>query len=80
MPVMMQVLRPFIGKLLVVYFDDNLIYRKIKEQHLDHLAQVCATLRRESFYVNLKKRSFFIDRVIFLGFLLSSKGVSASPQ
>ena len=31
-------------------------------------------------YANLKKCSFFTDSVIFLGFVVSSKGVSTDPQ
>ena len=34
----------------------------------------------ENLYGNLKKCSFFTDRVIFLGFIVSSEGVSANPQ
>ena len=63
-----------------MYFDDILIYSNSKEQHLDHLTQVCITLRNESLYGNLKKCYFFTDKVVFLGFIVSSEGVSTDPQ
>ena len=46
MLVMTQMQHPFMGKFLVVYFDDILIYNRSREQHLDHLRQVCVVLRK----------------------------------
>ena len=47
--VMMQELKPFIGRFVVIYFDDILIYSQSCENHEEHLKQVMRTLRAEKF-------------------------------
>ena len=78
--VMMQVLKPFIGRFVVVYFDDILVYNRSCEDHEEHLEQVMHTLRVENFYINLKKCTFMSPSVVFLGFVVSSKGIETDLE
>ena len=80
MRVMTHVLRSFMGKSSFIYFDDMLIYSKTLEHHMDHLSQVCCILRKEKLYANPKNYVFMIDRVIFLGFVVSSQRIFIDPR
>jgi hypothetical protein len=67
MRVMNQAFRPFIGKFLVVYFDNILIYSPNKEKHIQHMREVLCVLHREKFYASPTKCSFMKDLILFLG-------------
>jgi hypothetical protein len=61
MRLMNEVLRAFIGKFVVVYFDDILIYSKSMDEHLDHLRAVFNALQDARLFGNLEKCTFCTD-------------------
>ena len=65
---MNEVLRPYIGLFVVVYFDDILVYSKTEFDHIQHIKPVFTNLRSQKVYEKLGKCEFLVLRVIFLGY------------
>jgi hypothetical protein len=80
MRLMNHALHAFIGRFVVVYFDDILVYSKDLNEHINHLQYVLDVLRKEKLYANLKKCSFCIDKVVFLGYVISAKGIEVDEE
>jgi hypothetical protein len=71
MRLMNEVLRAFIGKFMVIYFDDVLIYDKSIDEHIDHLRVVFNAPRDTRLFGNIEKCTFCMDRVSFLGYVVT---------
>uniref|UniRef100_A0A2N9J5B5 RNA-directed DNA polymerase n=1 Tax=Fagus sylvatica TaxID=28930 RepID=A0A2N9J5B5_FAGSY len=80
MRLMNHVLRTFIGRFVVVYFDDILIYSKNLDDHVVHVKSVLDVLRKERLFANLKKCTFYTDKLVFLGFVVSAQGIQVDEE
>ena len=60
---------------VVAYFDDIFGFSKPQKDHVTHLRTMLQTLRKEHLYANMDKCLFGVDKLVFLGFIVSSMGV-----
>ena len=62
---MYHLLRDFIGRFVVVYFDDILVYSKSLDDHLGHLRQFLSVLRKNTLYENIENCTCCVDNIVF---------------
>ena len=66
---------------VIVYLDDILIYTEDPGQpHVEVVRWVLDQLRKHSLFANLRKSRFHQDEVRFLGYVVSSKGISMEAE
>jgi hypothetical protein len=75
MRLMNEILRSFIGKFVVVYFEDILIYSKSLDEHIEYLRAIFGALCEARLFANLDKCTFCTDRVAFLGYVMTPHGI-----
>nr|XP_028965045.1 uncharacterized protein LOC114827423 [Malus domestica] len=79
MRLMNHAFKSFIGRFVVVYFDDILIFSKDPDTHMEHLCQVFNVLKEQKLYANLKKCEFLTNKLVFLGYVISGEGIMVDP-
>ncbi|WVY93416.1 hypothetical protein V8G54_032504 [Vigna mungo] len=77
---MNKVLKPYLRKFVLVFFDDILIYSLDEGSHQQHLKWVLQLLRENNLFANFKKCNFGQRQLRYLGHLISGKGVSVDPD
>jgi RNase H-like domain found in reverse transcriptase/Reverse transcriptase (RNA-dependent DNA polymerase)/Integrase zinc binding domain/Chromo (CHRromatin Organisation MOdifier) domain len=76
---MNDIFKDYLGKFVVVYLDDILIYSDNPEQHMRHLELVLQRLRQHKLYAQLAKCDFGLSELKFLGHIIGEFGVKPDP-
>jgi hypothetical protein len=76
MNMMNKVFMEELDRFVVVFIDDILIYSETAEEHEEHLRIVLERLRQQKLYANFIKCEFWMEKVAFLGHVLSAEGIT----
>jgi len=77
--IMNDLFRPYLDKFVVIYLDDLLIFSKSKEEHMEHLRTVLSLLKKNTFYAQTAKCTFFATEMQFLGHVITAEGIHTDP-
>jgi hypothetical protein len=73
---MNDVLRAFLHRFVLVFFDDILIYNSSWSEHLQHVHLVFDALRAHSLFLKTLKCTFGAPSVAYLSHIISADGVA----
>ena len=65
---------------MIVFIDDILVYSCSQEEHEKYLRLVLQTLRDKQLYTKFSKFEFWLDRVVFLGHVISAEGIHVDSK
>ena len=74
-----EIYRDYLGKFVIIYIDDLLIFSKTFEEHKQHVTNVPQQLREHQLYAKLEKCEFAMEELEFLGFRIGREGLKMGP-
>jgi hypothetical protein len=77
---MNKILKPYLQKFVLVFFDDILIYNHTWDSHLLHVDKVLQLLQDNQLFVKNTKCSFGASEVEYLGHIVGREGVKVDPK
>ena len=79
MELMNKIFYDYLDKFIFVFIDDILVYSKTRKDHETHLRLALERLQSEQLYAKFSKYVFWLDRVMFLRYIMSKEGVTVDP-
>ncbi|XP_073057343.1 uncharacterized mitochondrial protein AtMg00860-like [Primulina eburnea] len=80
MDLMSRVFQPYLDQFIIVFIDDILIDSKNRDEHSRPLRTALQVLQDRKLYAKFRKCEFWLDRVTFLGLIISNRGVEVDPS
>src|ERR1044071_3872166 len=78
---MNDVLRPLIGKIVVIYLDNIVVYTKRSlEQHIKDVEEVLKLIQKATLQIKIKKCIFFQEEIHFFGHKISQHSIATDPE
>jgi hypothetical protein len=80
MNLMNKVFMDELDKFIIIFIDDILVYSRSAKEHGHHLRIVLGKLRDHHLYAKFSKCEFWLQKVSFLGHILTAEGVVVDPE
>ncbi|WVZ88363.1 hypothetical protein U9M48_034893 [Paspalum notatum var. saurae] len=80
MNLMNKIFMDGLDKYVIVFIDDILVYSKTIEEHEEHLRKVLEKLRSHQLYAKFSKCEFWLERISYLGHIITAEGVTVDPE
>ena len=77
---MNHLLKPYLRKIVLVFFNDILIYSRSWVAHLQDVDLLLHLLREHKLFVKMSKRSFGMEEVEYLGHIVGREGERVDPK
>lgn len=77
---MNHILKPYLRKFVLVFFNDILIYSGTWAAHLQHVDLLLQLLRKHKLFVKMSKCLFGMEEFEYLGHIVGHEGVKVDPK
>ena len=80
MDLMNRVFEKYLDKVIIIFISDILVYSRTMEEHKLHLKIMLEKLREKKLYAKFPKCEFWLEKVAFLGHIVSEEGSFVDPS